>query len=76
MIKKTLNRNIDSYSVNTLYSIHENTWGHTGGPITQTINHFGINPNHRRSVKRIWKIVIICIEQGVKYKRKMVQKVW
>ena len=42
--KKSLNINIASYFLETLASLHENTWHHRGGPITQTINHF--YPNH------------------------------
>ena len=37
------------------------------GPITQTIDHFGLNPNYRRSVENAWKTVISCIEHGIKY---------
>ena len=50
--KKTLNINIASYFLETLASPNEKTWHDTGGPITQTINHFSINPNHRRSVEK------------------------
>ena len=46
---------------------HDNTWHHRGGPITQTIDRFGLNPNHRRYVENTWKSVISCIEQGINY---------
>ena len=34
--------------------------------MTQTINHFSLNPNHRRSVERTWKTIISSLEKGVK----------
>ena len=49
--QKSLNINIASYFLETLASLHENTWHHRGGPITQTINHFSLNRNHWRSVE-------------------------
>ena len=52
--KKTLNINIVSYFLETLASPNEKTWHDTGGPITQTINHFSLNPNHQRSVEKTW----------------------
>ena len=47
-LQKSLNLNIYSHFVNTLASPHDNTWHHIGGKITQTIDNFGINPNHWR----------------------------
>ena len=35
--------------------------------ITQTINHFSINPNHWRSVEKTRKKMISYLEKGVKY---------
>ena len=35
--------------------------------ITQTINHFSINPYHLRSVKKTLKTMISYLEKGVKY---------
>ena len=35
--------------------------------ITQTINHFSLNPNHRRSVENSRKTMINYLEKGVKY---------
>ena len=66
-LQKSLNLNIVSYFINTLASPHANTWHHRGGPITHTIDRFGFNPNHWRSVEHTYKIVISCIDQGVKY---------
>ena len=65
-LQKSLNLNIASYFINTLVSPHANTWHHRGGPITQTIDNFFLNPNHWRSVEHTWKTLISCIEQGVK----------
>ena len=73
-LKKPLNLNIASYCINTLESPHTNNWHHRGGTITQIIDHFGLNPNHHRSVEHTWKTVIICIEKGVKYKGRNVTK--
>ena len=66
-LQKSLNLNIASYFINNLASPHANTWHHRGGPITQTINHSFLNPDHRQSVEHTWKTLIGCIEQGVKY---------
>ena len=65
--QKSLNINISYYFIETLASPHANTWHHIGGPITQTIDHFSLNHNHRRSVQHTCKTLISCIEQGVKY---------
>ena len=65
--KKTLNINISYYFLETLASLNEKTWHDTGGPITQTINHLSLNPNHRRSVEKTWKKIISSLEKGVKY---------
>ena len=72
--QKSLNINIASYFIETLASPHENTWHHRGGPITQTIENFSLNHNHRRSVEHTWKTMISCIEQGVKYTGRNVTK--
>ena len=53
--QKSLNINIASYLLETLASPNEKTWHDIGGPITQTINHFSLNPNHRRSVEHTRK---------------------
>ena len=66
-LQKSLNLDIASYFINTLASPHSNTWHHRGAQITQTIDPFGLNPNHWRSVKHTWKTVISCIEQGIQY---------
>ena len=66
-LQKTLKINIASYLVNTLAFPHHNKWNHRGGPITQTIDNFGLNCNHQRYVENTRKTVISCIEQGVKY---------
>ena len=66
-LTKSLNLNIASYLVSTLVSPNENTWHHRCGTIIQTIDRFGINPNHWRSVENTWKTVIGCIERMVKY---------
>ena len=57
-LQKYLNLNIASYFINTLASPHTNTCHHRGGTITHTINHFGPNTNHRRSVEHTWKAFI------------------
>ena len=72
--QKSLNLNTDSYFINTLASPHANTWHHIGGPITQTIDHFYLNPNHHRSVEHTRKTLISCIEQGFKYTGRNVTK--
>ena len=72
--QKSLNINIAYYFIETLASPHENNWHHRGGPITQTIDHFYLNPNHRRSVEHTRKTLISCIEKGVKYTVKDVIK--
>ena len=52
---KSLNINIASYFIETLAPPHPNAWHHRGGPLTQTIDHFSLNHNHRRSVELTWK---------------------
>ena len=42
-------------------------WHDIGGSITQTINHFSLNPNHRWYVEKTRKIMISFLEKGVKY---------
>ena len=66
-LQKALNLSIAYYFFNTLVSPHNNSWHHIDGPITQTMDHLDNNSNHRRSVENIYKIVISCIEQEVKY---------
>ena len=66
-LQKSFNLNIASYFINTLASPYANTWHHRGGPITQTIYHYCLNPNHQRYVEHTWKTLISCIEQGFKY---------
>ena len=66
-LQKSLNLNIASYFISTLASPRDNTWHHRGGPITQTIGHFCLNPNDWRSVEHTWKTLLSCIDQGVKY---------
>ena len=73
-LHKSIILNIASYFINTLESPHANNWYHRCGPITQIIDHFGLNPNHHRSVEHTWKTVIIFIGQGVKYKVRNVTK--
>ena len=63
-LQKSLNLNIPSNFISTLEPPHANIWHHRGGTITHTIDNFGLNPNHRRSVEHTWKKVIGCIEQG------------
>ena len=65
--KQKLNINIAYFFLETLASPNEKTWHDTDGPITQTINHFSINPDHRRSVENTWKTMISYLEKGVKY---------
>ena len=65
--KQKLNIIIASFFLETLASPNKKTWHDTGGPITQTINHFSLNPNHRRSVEKTWKTMISYLEKGVKY---------
>ena len=64
--KQKLNINIASFFLETLASPNEKTWHDTGVPITKTINHFSLNPNHRRSVEKTWKTMISSLEKGVK----------
>ena len=64
---RSFNINIAYYFIDTLASPHTINLHHRGGPITQTIDHFFINHNHRRSLEHTWKAFISCIEQGVKY---------
>ena len=66
-LQYSLNLNIASCFINTLASPHANTWYHRGGPITQTIDNFGLNLDHWRSVEHTWKTVIGFIDQGLKY---------
>ena len=65
--KQQLNINITSFFFITLASPNEKTWQERGGPITKTINHFALNPNHRRSVQKTRKTTISSLEKGVKY---------
>ena len=74
--QKSLNINIASYFLETLAYLHENNWHDRGGPITQTINHFSLNHNHRRYVEHTCKNMISYIEKGVKYIRKCDKKSW
>ena len=62
--KQKLNINIASFFLETLASPNEKTWHVTEGPITQTINHFSLNPNHRRSVEKTRKTMISSLEKG------------
>ena len=72
--QKSLNIDIASYFLKTLASPHKNNSYHRGGPITQTIDIFSLNHNHRKSVGHTQKTLISCIEKGVKYTRKNVTK--
>ena len=54
---------------------YNNAWHHIGGPITEKIDHLGLNPNHRRYVKNIRKTVISCIDPRVKYMGRNVTKI-
>ena len=65
--KQQLNINIASFFLVTLASPNEKTWHGRGGPITKTIDHFALNPNHRRSVENTRKTMISYLEKGVKY---------
>ena len=65
--KQKLNINIASFFLETLASPNKKTWHNRGGPITKTINHFALNPNHRRSVEKTRKTMIGYLEKGVKY---------
>ena len=65
--KQKININIASFFLETLASPNEKTWHDRGGPITQTINHFSLNPNHRWYVEKTRKIMISFLEKGVKY---------
>ena len=53
--QKSLNLKIYSYSVNTLAYPHHNTWHKGDGTNTQTIDHLGLIPNHRRSLENVCK---------------------
>ena len=66
-LHKSINLNIASYFIHTLASPHANTCHQRGGPITHTIDNFGLNPNHQWSVEHTWKTVIRCIEQWFNY---------
>ena len=63
--KNNLNINMASFLLETLASPNEKTRHETGCPITQTINHLSLNPNHRRLVENTRK-KISYIEKGVK----------
>ena len=65
--KQKLSINIASFFLETLASPNEKTWHDTGGPIPKTINHFSLNPNHRRSIGKTRKTMISILENGVKY---------
>ena len=65
--KQKININIASLFLETLASRNKKTWHDTGGPITKTINHFSLNPNHRRYVEKTRKTMISYLEKGVKY---------
>ena len=56
--KQKLNINIASFFLETLASPNEKNWHDTGGPITQKINHFSLNPDHWRSIEKTWKTMI------------------
>ena len=73
-LHKSLNLNIASYFINTIASPHANTWHHICGPITQTIDLFCLNPNHRRSVEHTWKNIDQFYRAGVKYTGRNVTK--
>ena len=64
MEKKNPNINIASFLLETLASPNEKTWHETGGPITQTINHSSLNPNHWRLVENTWKNNLFYRERG------------
>ena len=65
--KQQLNINIASFFLETLASPNEKSWHDTGGPITKTINHFSLNPNHRRSVEKTRKTMMSYLDKGAKY---------
>ena len=65
--KQKRNIKIASFFLETLASPNGKTWHDRGGPIIQTINHFSLNPNHRRSVEHKWKTMINYLEKGLKY---------
>ena len=65
--KQKLNINIAYFYLETLAYLNKKNWYETGGPITQTINHFSLNPNHWRSVENTWKTMISSLEKGLKY---------
>ena len=50
------------------------TWHDRGDPITQTINHFSLNHNHRGAVEHTWKTMISFLDKGGKYTGKNVTK--
>ena len=50
--KQQLNINIASFFLVTLASPNKKTCHDRGGPITKTINHFALIPNHRRYVEK------------------------
>ena len=66
-LQKSLNLNIASYFIITLESPHADTWHHSGGPITHTIDNFCLNPNNEQSVDHTQITVISYIEKVVKY---------
>ena len=72
--QKSFNINIAFYFLETLASPNKKTWHHRGGPITQTINHFSLNPNHLWSVEHTWTTMISSLENGVKYTGKNATK--
>ena len=74
--QKSLNINIASYFLETLAYPNEKTWHDRGGPITQTINHFSLNHNHRRYVEHTWKTMISSLEKGAKYTEECNKKAW
>ena len=75
--KQKLNINIASYFLETLASSNEQTWHDTGDTITQTINNFSLNPNHRRFVEKKWKTMISSLEkEGEVHKKDWNKKAW
>ena len=62
--KQQLNINIASFFLVTLAYPNEKTWHDRGGPITKTINHFALNPNHQQSFEKTWKAMISYLEQS------------
>ena len=75
-LETTLKLKIAPYFINTLAPPHDNTWYNRGEKITQTIIHFGLDPNHWWSVEHTQKTVIGCIEQGIKHTGIKVKKSW